>query len=194
MLSRELVASLHYSRDAWVGDADLDVAAALALEDEADGCASDLDVPTAERGQAERPVLLRVLLVADAHERGLQKLDDGCHDLLSGQTLAAQVAGDSSANAWQNPSEAEHPSELVLVAHLAPARVVAVLLASSRIAAGRLQVAARTRGDPDVLPRRRDGERPDAVERVGVAHHPTLGIGVDESLALARAPYPRLDV
>lgn len=100
MLSREFVASLHHSGDARVGDAAVDLAATLALKDEADGCAFDRHVPTAESGQAIRPVLLRLLLVADAHERGLKQLEDGCHDLLSRQTLAAHVAGDSSANAW----------------------------------------------------------------------------------------------
>ena len=47
-------------------------------------------------------------------------------------------------------------------------RVIAVLLAAARVAAGRLQVAEGVRADPDIGPRRRNRQRPDALELGGV--------------------------
>ena len=56
-----------------------------------------------------------------------------------------------------------------LVAHLAPARMIAVLLAPARVAAGGLQVAVRVGADPHLGPGRRDRQRADAPQRLGIA-------------------------
>src|SRR6476620_1638862 len=52
---------------------------------------------------------------------------------------------------------------LGLIAHLRPARVVAVLLAAASVAACRLQVPVRRSADPHVGPRRRDRQRLDSL-------------------------------
>src|SRR5258706_9172880 len=83
--------------------------------------------------------------------------------------------------------------ELVGVAHFAPARVVAILLSSARIAPRCLQVPAFVAADPDIGPGRRDRERPDPLERVLGRHFLVLRVEVFESLAGVAArvgPFP----
>src|SRR5206468_8658937 len=91
-----------------------------------------------------------------------------------------QVLLDPSSNRRQDLAEGEQALVLRLVADLLPLRVVAVLLAPARVAAGRLDVAARMRADPDVGPGRRDRERPDARDRLAVADQLAVGIEVGE--------------
>src|SRR5207237_455078 len=79
--------------------------------------------------------------------------------------------------------EGEHALVLRVVAHLAPARVIAILLAGARVAADGLDVAMRRRADPDVAPRRRDRQRADAREGGPIAHPTALGIDVHEAAA-----------
>jgi len=67
--------------------------------------------------------------------------------------------------------------------------VVAVLLASAGVAAGRLQVRVGARADPDVGPGRRDDERLDATEIGLVAKGGAVRFGVTEGIALAVAAY-----
>ncbi len=55
-------------------------------------------------------------------------------------------------------------------------RVIAILLAARRIAAGRLQMRARVGGDPDVGPRRRQHQRANARQRLRVADQPAVRI------------------
>ena len=62
-------------------------------------------------------------------------------------------------------------------------RVVAVLLAPARVAAGRLQVAVGLRADPDVGPRRRDRERADAPDHRGIAERPAVRQSIAEAFA-----------
>ena len=106
-----------------------------------------LDVAVAQRRQAERAVVARVLLVADADERRLQQAHDGRQHLAPGQARQPQVGGDAprEARAARAPN-AIMRLVLVLVALLAPARVIAVLLAAARVAPGRLEVAVRAAG------------------------------------------------
>ena len=71
-----------------------------------------------------------------------------------------------------------------LVAVGRPALVIAVLLAAALVAPGRLDVAVRVGRDPYVGPGRRDGERPDAGQRLLVLD--TLAIGRRDSRTCAR--------
>src|SRR5439155_19965100 len=79
------------------------------------------------------------------------------------------------------------PPVLGLVAHLAPLRVIAVLLAAAGVATGCLQVAALARADPHVGPRRRDRELPYPRERLLVAQRVAVRVDVFERLS-ARDP------
>ncbi len=77
--------------------------------------------------------------------------------------------------------------ELRAVAHFAEFRVVAVLLAAARIAAGGLHVALAEAANPDVCPGRRNGERADALQRLLIAHRFAVRVAVGEALAGALA-------
>nr|GFB47739.1 hypothetical protein [Tanacetum cinerariifolium] len=81
------------------------------------------------------------------------------------------------AHFGQRLAEGNHPRVFVLVADLAPARMVAILLAPTCIAAGGLQVALAVSADPHVGVGRRDHQRIDALDLVLVAD--TLAVGVE---------------
>ena len=106
----------------------------------------------------------------------------------------AEVCGGTRAQLRQRRGELEHPAVLHLVAHLAPPRVIAVLLAAARIAAGGLHVAERMRADPHVPPRRRDGERRDPADRLLVGHGASVGIHVAEARTAEPADARRASV
>src|SRR5262249_60703256 len=65
-------------------------------------------------------------------------------------------------------------------AHLAEARVVAILLAAPGIAPGGLNMSVGKRADPDVGPCRWDGERLDPPENVSLGQPRAIGAGVGE--------------
>jgi hypothetical protein len=59
------------------------------------------------------------------------------------QTRQLQVPSNSTSNIWKRFGELSKPVELVFVARFAPPLVIAVLLAATRVAACRLDVAIR---------------------------------------------------
>src|SRR5688572_12174515 len=130
--------------------------AALAAELETQPRAADGDVPILQRGQAERAVGLHVLVVADADGALLEQLDDSGEHLVAGEAGLRQIGCGSRADLRERCGEVEHALVLGLVTGRAPVRVIAVLLAAARIAAGRLQVPAWVGADPDVRPCRRN--------------------------------------
>jgi hypothetical protein len=69
----------------------------------------------------------------------------------------------------------------------APARVIAVLLAAARVAAGGLQVSQFERADPHAGPGRRNRQCADARQRLGVAHGLAVGVDVAELRAVLLA-------
>src|SRR5207248_5189623 len=99
---------------------------------------------------------------------------------------AAHVARDPPAQPGQGLGELDHAAVLVLVPDLAPAVVVAVLLAPARVPAGGLDVPTRTGADPDLGPRRRDGQPANALECGFGLDLPTLSVQVLE----VRTPAP----
>jgi hypothetical protein len=74
-------------------------------------------------------------------QRLLQKTDDRGKYFLARQCVQLHVGGDSVAQRRQRSRELDDVLVLVFVAQLAPFRVVAVLLAATRIEPGRLDVA-----------------------------------------------------
>src|SRR4029450_12423383 len=92
----------------------------------------------------------------------------------------AEVALHRAPDARQGLGEGDHAIELRAVADLAPARVVAILLAPAGIAADGLDVAPGIGADPDVGPGRRDGQRPDAFQGGRIAHRASGGATVTE--------------
>src|SRR5262249_14428548 len=129
--------------------------AALPAEDEPHLRSRHLHVPVPHRRQAVRVVVARVLFVADANERLLEQPDDRGEDFRARKARSPQVGVGTTTNPGKRAAEVDEAAVLARVADLAPLRVIAVLLAAARVAAGRLEMTARLGTDPDVLPRRR---------------------------------------
>ena len=134
----------------------------------------------AQRGETERPVLACVLLVADPDERRLEEADDESEHLLSRQSSPAKVAIGPAADPGQCPGELDQTAVLRLVSHLAPARVVSVLLAAASVATDGLDVATLDRRDPDVGPCRWDGQRLEPSDPIWIDDAAAIGADVAE--------------
>lgn len=123
-------------------------------------------MPPLHRGQAIGSVLLGVALGPDAEEPAIEQPDGAGEHALAPERPAAEMPFRGLAQAGQGPREAHHLVELLPVSALPPGGVVEVLSPARCIRPDRLDVAVRIRADPDVGPRRRDHESPDAVERL----------------------------
>src|SRR4029079_9407718 len=178
-------------RELRVVHADAVELAALAAELEFHAGAIHLHVAVAHGRQAEGIVLLGVTLVAYADAGPLEQLHEEREHLAARQPGDGHVGAHLAADARQGPRECGEALELVGVAQLAPARVLAILLAAARVPARGLQVAALVGADPHVGPRRGDGEAPDPLERRLVVDAFALCIHIPEAgpLALAREPF-----
>src|SRR5690349_10596085 len=148
------------------------------------------DVLLPDGGQAEGAVLLRVLLAARPEEPEIDQADRSRENPVPGQAPALHVTADDLADARQHGSEVPDPIVLSLIPLLTPQVVVPVLAASGRVGADGLDVAQRVGADPDVLPGRRDHQRPDAGQRLRVLDHRRIGPQVAEAPAAAPAPDP----
>src|SRR5581483_4557300 len=190
LVARQVLALLHDASEPPVGDRDGVVDAALAAESELELRALDLDVAAAERGETERAVRLRVLVVADADQRLVEQAHHGREDLAPRQVARAQVALDALADLRKDLAELEHAAELRPVARVAVQRVIAVLLASARVARGDLDVALRVRADPHLGPRRRHHERREALELLALGDALAVGPAIAPARARALAADP----
>jgi len=155
--------------------------AAFRAKVERHSLAAHLYVMIPERRQAVRMIRPRVLVVADTDQRLLEQADDGGEDALAGERRPFHVGRHPAANARQRRAELDEMVVLRFITRGAPRGVVAVLLASARVAAGRLNVTVVGRTNPDVRPRRRNRECVDAIERRRVADHATRGGDVRET-------------
>ena len=126
--------------------------------------AQEFHVPGTQCRQTERSVRPRVFLVADAHERFLEQRDDNGKNFLPGQSRQCAIVFQPATQSRQSLTEFDHARKLAVVTRLTPARVVSILLASPRVAAGRLQMPSRLRANPDVGVSRRNRQHPDAIE------------------------------
>src|SRR5258708_29958903 len=123
-LTRKLLASLDHPRNTPVRDSQLELTPTLAPEKEAHTRTADGHVPVAQRGETERAVVARVLLVADPRIGHLEQSHDGRDHLFAGQARLPHVTRDAAPDSWQGAPEAHHPGKLLAVADRAPPRVV----------------------------------------------------------------------
>jgi hypothetical protein len=186
VLAGELLAGAHDARQPAITQRRAVPLAALAAIFEDDLCAREVDVAVAHGGKPVAAILAGIFLIADPDERDLQKAHDGRQDLLAGQPAARLVLSHARAKTRQRPGEREHAVELGGVADRAPIGMVAVLLAASRIAPGRLQVAFAIGADPDLGPGRGYGQPLDAAKLRTVPDQAPIGVTVAEGAA--RAP------
>ena len=185
LLARQLLAVLHDAGDASVRDRYRVRHAALAAKFEAQLGAGHLDVSSSERREAERPVVACVFIAADADQRLLEQPHDRRQDFVPRQRRCGDVLLDAMPDGWEDFAELEQAAELRVVANFAVSRVVAVLLATPRIARGDLQMASGRRADPHVGPSRRNHELADALQLSGVAN-----LGAVRSRVREPAPAP----
>src|SRR5690606_35975433 len=137
-------------------------------------------MPIPERRQAIGAILAGILIVADANQRCLQQTQHGREHLFARQAPKREVRIDTLAYSRQRPAEIQYSMILRLVAYLAPSRVIAILLASSPISPGRLDMAGRKRADPYVCPSRGDGQRFDAADVAAIGDRLPPRIAVAE--------------
>src|SRR5256885_16013525 len=164
LLSRDFEEPLDDSRHPAVVQFDRVLLPTLTPEGEADLGADDVDVPVAQRRQPVGAVLLSVLVIPDADSGVFQQANNRREHLLPWQAGPFEVAVGVFADLRQRLGEGEHAVVLDGVADLAPARVVAILLAPARVAPGRLQVATGVGTDPDIAPGGRNGEALDSAD------------------------------
>src|SRR4051794_8356712 len=188
LVPRQVLAALDDARKARLLERDAVLDAALAAKSKGKTLAVDAHVPAAQRGEAEGLVLARVLVVAHADERAIQQPHHRGKELAARMVRGAQIVLDAIAQQRQHLAELEHMPELRVVARVAVGGVIAVLLATARVARGRLNVAVGIGTDPDLAPGRRDRERVDplALAPIDDAHAVRQIIGPAAADALAR--------
>ena len=123
-------------------------------------------VPLLEGRDPVVMVQLGVPLSADAEQAEVDQPDHAGEDPVPFQAPAPQVLHGPVPQCGQRAGEPEHVRELLIVPLRTPHRVLEVLQAAFAVRARGLDVAQRIRGDPDVLPGRRDPERADPLQRL----------------------------
>src|SRR6185503_4925085 len=121
LFTRQVVHVAHDSCKPPVVELDCVLDAAFAPEAELELRAAHAHLPLAQRGQSERLVLAGVLLVADAHARGLEQVHHRGKNFLARQAGEREVARDAPADPRQGAGKRDQASVLGLVAYLAPA-------------------------------------------------------------------------
>ena len=180
VLTRQLQAALDHRSQTPVADTHLVLHATLAAKLELDLAALDIDMPVAQSGQPIGLVLTRVLAVADADQGRVEQHHHGCEDLFPSKPRLGDLCFEFLAQFWQRLAKRLETRVLVTVAYLTPARVIAVLLATTGIAAGSLQMALRVGTDPHVGIRRRHGQCVQALDFIRILDPHTFGVEVLE--------------
>ena len=179
----KLLAAPDDASEPGIAEFDIVILAGLPLETESDRRARHLAWPSRIVVRPYGLIVAGVLVVADTDERLLEQLHDGGDDLGAGKRGAGQVLFGAAAKGGQRGCEIEDAAVLGFVPHLAPARVIAMLLAALDVPPGCLEVAVRVRADPHVLPGRRDDERSNTFKGRLVAQSVTVGCNVAESFS-----------
>lgn len=118
--------------------------------------------------------------VADPNQCGIQQHDHGGQHLFPSEPRFGELRLQLLAQFGQGFAERLQACVFVSVAHFTPACVVAVLLASTRVAAGGLQMAARVGADPYIGIGGRYGQGVQALDVFGIGDALALGIKVLE--------------
>ena len=155
----------HGGQDGPVADGDLPPLALLGHVVEPDPGPAHGHVPLLQRGRAVVVVQLGVPFPADAEQAQVEQAHGAGRHPVPVQVPAAHVPQGRLAQPGQRQREPEHVRELLLVPVLAPPVVVAVLGPVPAIDPGGLDVAERVGRDPHLLPRGRQDQGADPLER-----------------------------
>src|SRR4029077_7431436 len=88
--------------------------------------------------------------------------------------------------------EFDHLAEFRIALRADPLRMIAMLSAPARVAPHRLQMSVGARSDPHVVPRRRNDERSNPVERSRVANRAPLRVAIGERFSMSNPRESRL--
>jgi len=142
------------------------------------------DMLLAQRRYPIGAVLSSVTLAADATEALTDDAQDGCRNGLLGELAPRGVLAKHSAHFRQRFRELAHPVVLAELPTLYSTRVIAVLLAISRVVAPGLDTIARTCRNPHVAPRWWNPEGIDAGEHPPIADEPRLLVHIAKARSL----------
>src|SRR6266571_4002686 len=98
---------------------------------------------------------------------------------------------DTLANGGKSLTKSDHPVIFGLVAYFAPARMIAVLLASFRVAPGRLDMALRIGTNPYIGPGGRNAQFFNTLQLVWVVNGLAIQPDIAEAFADTLTPYAR---
>ena len=155
------------------------------------GLASELDVFAEQRRDAERVVLLGVLITAGAEVPEVEQVERQREDPVALPTPTPQIRGDLAPHLGEGRRHLQHPVELLLVALLLPLLVVEVLTTASGVGADGLDVSVGIRADPHLLPGGWDHQSVDPVDGLLVGDGLTVVIVIREAFAAAHPAQPR---
>ena len=180
-LPRKVLTLPHKSRQSAIMNLDTMPLTTLAVEAEHHITGPYFGVSRTKRGEPVRTVRSPVFIIADAYSGSVEKIhDEGGLAFLCGISIT-KVVLDSLSQTWQRHGELRKVTELQVVAFSPELVVVAGLLATLRVAACGLKVAARIGRKPYVGPRRRD-RQPSNTIQISLADRLVIMLSITESL------------
>src|SRR5207244_6509438 len=194
LVSGQLLTLPDHAGEPAVRDADRMMLATLAPELEAQPRSLDGDVLAPQGREPIGPVVACVLLVAHPDQRRLEQAHHRGEDLLSRQAGPGQVSLDVLADLRERLGKIEESGVLRLIPYLAPARMVAILLAASGVPSHRLHMPMGNRADPHVGPSGRNGKLANAAKCDQVTDRGSLRSDIAESGSVTHPPEPGLGV
>jgi hypothetical protein len=139
-------------------------------------------------------IVLRVFFVSDADAVASSKrttvariFSRGRPGLARSVSMRLRIAGRTAQKAMRRPNFHAIPD-------LAVTGVIAILLATFRVAADRLKMPVGIRTDPDESPRWRNGHGPDAIQYLFVSNRLAVGSDIGETFprTLSNNARPRI--
>ena len=128
----------------------------------------------------------------DSLKTDFEQANNRGQDFLAAKTLAGEIALELLSNPGQRAGKINQPIILGLIAHLAPAQMIEMLFAPPLIATGYLEMTVVKRADPNFLPRRRNHQRVDPLERMPITNDPAIGGAITKPAPAALAAKARL--
>src|SRR5262249_9615423 len=119
----------------------------------------------AKGSQTIGAILLGILTISDTYQGFIEEAHHRGQHLFSRRSAFAHIPRDALAYSRQQPSEVNDTRVFISVAHLPPIIVIAILLAPTRVATGRLDMTIAIGADPYFRPSRRHGKRPYPLQR-----------------------------
>jgi hypothetical protein len=180
-LARKVLTLPNKSRQSAIMNLDMMPLTTFAVEAEHHITGPNFGVSRTKGGEPVRTVRSPVFIIADAYSGSVEKVhDEGGLAFLCGISIT-KVVLDSLPQTWQRHRELREMVELQVVAFSPELVVVAGLLATLRVAACGLKVAARIGRNPYIGPCRRDRQSLDTIE-VSLVDHLVIMLSITESL------------